>query len=576
MKQELEDALAEIIQTIFSVNVIPVFTRPDEQFGDYTTNVAMRLASRLQKKSREIADVLADAVRAQLDERVESITVAGPGFLNITLHDRLICEAMYLEPTQLLTGQVIVAEYSDPNPFKVLHAGHLYTSIVGDAIANLCEAAGGEVHRVNFGGDVGLHVAKTMWALLFYTTDGHSDNLEMALTTVQVYAKKSLAERAAWLASNYVKGTQAYEDPVDNTAKEAITSMNGEIYRLHTADDHSSLFAQIYWLCREWSYAYFDDFYAHIGTKFEKYYPESETASIGLSTVQEEYKKGVYEKSDGAIVFKGEPYGLHTRVFINSNGLPTYEAKDVGLIMAKWRDYHFDQSIVITANDIVEYMKVVLKSIEQFAPELALATTHLTHGVVKLAGGVKMSSRKGNFLRATDVLDVATKASMSATGKSEPKTVLGAVKYAFLKQRMGGDIIYEPEDSVSIQGNSGPYLQYAHARACSILRKIATSVDSPESIADISKNVSFDPAERSLARKIAQYSEVVDMAIHEYMPHYVATYLYELAQVFNRFYEHNRVLYDERQLLRTVLVERYVYVLKTGLELLGIDAPETM
>jgi arginyl-tRNA synthetase len=576
MKQELEDSLAEIIQATFAVAITPVFTRPEELFGDYTTNVAMQLASKLHKNPREIAGTLAAASRKQLDKRVEAITVDGPGFLNVTLYDGLIYEAMYLEPERSLAGQVIVAEYSDPNPFKVLHAGHLYTSVVGDAIANLLEAAGGEVHRVNFGGDVGLHVAKTMWALLFYSTDGHTYDLETALSTVQTYTKKTLAERAAWLASNYVKGTQAYEDSENTAAKEAIIAMNAEIYALHMSHDHTSPFAQIYWLCREWSYAYFDEFYAYIGTKFEKYYPESETASIGLATVQKEYVKGVYQKSDGAIIFKGEPYGLHTRVFINSKGLPTYEAKDVGLIMAKWHDYHFDQSIVITANDIVEYMKVVLKSIEQFAPDLALATTHLTHGVVKLAGGVKMSSRKGNFLRATDVLDAAATASIAATGSSEVKTVLGAVKYAFLKQRMGGDIIYEPEDSVSMQGNSGPYLQYAHARARSILRKTAITDTTPQMVAGVLKDVTFMPAERSLARKIAQYSEVINMAIHEYMPHHVATYLYELAQVFNRFYEHNRVLGDERQVLRTTLVERYAHILKTGLELLGIDAPETM
>ena len=283
--------------------------------------------------------------------------------------------------------------------------------------------------------------------------------------------------------------------------------------------------------------------------------------------MREQLEKGVYEDSDGAVVFSGEKYGLHTRVFINSHGLPTYEAKDVGLIMAKWRDYHFDTSIIVTGNDITEYMKVVLKSIEQFAPELAERTKHITHGNVKLAGGVKMSSRKGNFLRAIDVLDIAHKANKQATGRDDERAVLGAIKYSFLKQRIGADIIYVPEESVSLEGNSGPYLQYAHARARSILAK------ADQKLAAIT---GLEAGERSLARKVSEYPEIVEKAVTELMPHHICTYLYELAQTFNRFYEHNRVIGDERQDIRLQLVTLYADVLYDGLNLLGIEAPDQM
>src|SRR6218665_1590156 len=191
----------------------------------------------------------------------------------------------------------------------------------------------------------------------------------------------------------------------------------------------------MWWRCREWSYDYFDAFYDRIGTHFEKYYPESQTAPIGLETVQRELRKGVFNESDGAVVFDGDKFGLHTRVFINSHGLPTYETKDVGLSVLKWQDYHPKLSVIITGNDIVEYMKVVLKAIEQFEPDLAHVTRHMTHGNVKLAGGVKMSSRKGNFLRAVDVLDMVAEASKGVSEVENQATVLGAIKYAFLKQR---------------------------------------------------------------------------------------------------------------------------------------------
>jgi arginyl-tRNA synthetase len=555
----LYTTLVSVIQDLYAVDLQPELTRPDEQFGDYATNVAMQLAGRLRRSPREVADEVVGALKEKLGDQVADVTIAGPGFINIKLSDSALGEQAAAAPTMkpaTYKGQVVVTEYSDPNPFKILHAGHLYTSVVGYAIGSLLEAAGGEIHRVNFGGDVGLHVGKTMWAILKEFGGEHPEKL----------AEIPIDERSAWMAKHYVTGNNAYDE--DEAAKAEIVELNKRVYQLHEADERETPFAQIYWTCREWSYEAFDAFYDRIGTPFEKYYPESMCAPIGIQTVRENTKPGIYEESDGAIVFKGEPYGLHTRVFINSQGIPTYEAKDVGLIMLKKQDYNFDRSVVITDNGQEQYMAVVLKSIEQFAPDLVKATSHLTHGVLKMKGGVKMSSRKGNILRAGDVLDAAAEANKQATGRDDEQAVLGAVKYAFLKQRIGPDIIYDPEESVSMEGNSGPYLQYAHARARSIL------VKSDKSPAD--KLADLEAGERSLARKISEYPEVVQKAVDELMPHHVCTYLYELAQAFNRFYEHNRVIGDDRETTRTKLVSLYADVLKDGLTILGIPAPERM
>ena len=552
--EEIKQAVQTAVKELFDVDVEPELTRPDEQFGDYATNVSLQLAAVLSKNPKEIADQLTQKLGQS--KAIAKADSAGPGFINIHLTDEyLAAQAFEQKITQAYAGKVVVAEYSDPNPFKILHAGHLYTSVVGDAMANLVEVAGGKVHRVNFGGDVGLHVGKTMWAILQALGGEHPDKLK------DVTDEK----RTEWLAEAYVKGTNAYED--NERAKQEIILLNKRVYQLYTSNDHDSPFAQIYWTTRQWSYDYFDEFYKLIGTKFEKYYPESEVSDLGLQTVKDELNRGVFEQSDGAVVFKGEKFGLHTRVFINSEGLPTYEAKDVGLILTKKKDYNFDVSIVITGNEQEQYMTVVLKAIEQFAPELALATKHIPHGIVKLAGGVKMSSRKGNILRAVDVLDAASQANQKATGKVDKQVELGAVKYAFLKQRIGADIIYDPVESVSLQGNSGPYLQYAYARACSLLAKGSVSKVT---------TAKFEPEERSLLRKISEYPESVNKAVTELMPHYVCTYLYELAQSFNRFYENNRVIGDARQEVRLKLVETYANTLKNGLSLLNINAPDKM
>jgi arginyl-tRNA synthetase len=554
MKQDIVQLVQRAVKDVFGVDVDIELTRPDEQFGDYATNAALQLSKQLSKNPREIAETIAAHLQLASDD-IASVEVAGPGFINLRLSDQVLLTSLGTDAAKVWQGKTIVTEYSDPNPFKVLHVGHLYTSIVGDAISNLLQYAGATVHRVNFGGDVGMHVAKTMWAILQDIGGENPNKLE----------EIPEAERSEWMAKNYVAGTAAYEE--NDEAKAAITALNKRVYQLHADDDHHSPFAQIYWTCRQWSYDYFNTFYARIGSRFEKYYPESQTAPVGLATVERQLENGVFERSDGAVVFNGEKHGLHTRVFINSEGLPTYETKDVGLSIKKWEDYHFDESVIITGNDIAEYMKVILTAIEQFKPELAKRTVHLTHGNVKLAGGEKMSSRKGNFLRAVDVLDMVTQASKEVSQQADEAVVLGAVKYAFLKQRMGADIIFEPKESVAIEGNSGPYLQYAHARARSILAK--APVTQPATLG-------LEADERTLVRKLSEWAETIDKAVSELMPHHVCTYLYELAQTFNRFYEKNRVIDDPRQAVRLQLVQRYADTLQAGLELLGIAAPERM
>ena len=298
---------------------------------------------------------------------------------------------------------------------------------------------------------------------------------------------------------------------------------------------------------------------------FEKYYPESQTAAPGIAAVKEGLTKKVFEESDGAVVYRGERDGLHTRVFLTSNGLATYETKDLGVAMQKWEDYQFDRSLVVTANDITEYMKVVMAALSHFHPQIAERSTHLTHGMIRLAGGAKMSSRKGNILRAVDVLEAATTANQELSGKPQPEVVLAAIKYAFLKQRLGGDIVYDPDESVSLTGSSGPYLQYAHARARSILAKSKTKLQ---------RSHDLQPDERRLLRQLADYNRVVAEAVTELAPHRICTYLYELSQVFNRFYENNTVVGDEREAARLALVQEYADTLKRGLSVLGIAAPD--
>ena len=547
--ESIIETLKNTIKRLFDAEVEPEVTvAPGNMAADFSSNVAMKLSGVLHANPREIAAKIA----AEMPEF--KTEVAGPGFLNFILSDEYYTAkiAGFAEdlPKNIscdeYSGKTVICEFSDPNPFKVLHVGHLYTSIVGDAIGHLFEYAGAKVIRANFGGDVGLHVGKTLWAL---QKSGMKD------FTIEDIAKK------------YVEGTRAYED--DATAQAEIVDVNKKIYTIAENDLHGSELADLYWKGRELSYQYFEDFYHRIGVKFDKYYPESTVARRGLDEVQKGLAAGVYEVSDGAVVYRGDTkLNLHTRVFINKEGLPTYEAKDVGLIFTKWDDYHFDKSVVITGNDIIDYMKIVLGSVGEMNPELPARTTHLTHGQVKLPGSVKMSSRKGNFLKAVDVLDMVTDELKTEYNSDDETVVLGATKYAFLKYKMGGDIIFDPKESVKMTGNSGPYLLYSCVRAKKILSKIEV------------KNTGFtgelDTFERNLSKKVVQYKDLLAEAVREMAPHKVCNFLYELAQEFSRFYENCPVAGDARETERAQIIKAYLNVMEHGLNLVGIKIPEEM
>lgn len=617
--EKIRKELTAIIEKVFGVTGVAVelMPAPEGTGADFATNVAMRLAKPVGKAPREVAEDLRRELAASGELMGVEVTVAGPGFLNFRLGlaelkrqaDEVVSRLGAAEGlVQDYAGKMVVAEFSDPNPFKVLHVGHLYTSVVGEAISRLLECAGAKVARANFGGDVGLHVGKTLWAV-----------------RERGYQPEDLTiER---IAECYVEGTRAYEE--NEAAKAEITRLNKVLYAIaergeggaaeaegevagavsadeaELADDKE--LARLYWRGRELSYEYFKEFYARIGVKFDKFYPESTVAGRGLKEVRE-HLGTVYEESDGAVVYRGEKVGLHTRVFINREGVPTYEAKDVGLLFTKWDDWKFDESVVITGNEQKDYMRVVLASVREYAPELVERTQHLTHGLVKLAGNVKMSSRKGNFIKAVDVLDgveellrregrakseegqeVLAEGQKDRGERVDPRLVLAAVKYAFLRYKMGGDIIFDPQESVSMTGNSGVYLLYSAVRAKKILAKVEGGAEilnkkvvQKEGNRGLSKKVvQENPAEtaefeRKLYKKIVQYGEVLPAAVREKAPHKICTYLYELAQEFSRFYEAVPVAGSAREQERTELVRADLAVMQHGLGLLGIEVPEEM
>lgn len=543
----MDTKIAQLVADEFGQQADVTLTRPDSQFGDFATNVALQLAGKLGKPPREIAEQLADKLRASGE--FERVDVAGPGFINLTLSDDALLDLIRKDPVPKRAGQSVVIETNNPNPFKAMHIGHAYNAILADTIANLMAVDGARVHRVSYHGDVGLHVGKSMWAILRETGGDISK-----LTAIPA------EERNRFMSKKYAEGSQAYKDSED--AKNEINELAKQSFVL---DDPT--YKAIYELCAKWSYDDIDRIVARLGNvPIERRYVESETEVPGKQLIYA-HTPDVFTKSDGAYVFEGSKYGSFDNAYIASNGNGLYGAHDMGLVQLKYADFpDMSESYVVTGSDQGVYFKGVIAASELAIPELKGKLKSLATGVVKLSTG-KMSSRTGDVIEIGWLFDQFAAAITERGGEPTDDIVAGALRYQFLKVKIGGDVVFDVNDAVSLTGNTGSYLQYAHARAKRILEKADKTVENLSQVRD---------EDRLLLRKLSEYSETVELAERTLEPHHICNYLFELAQEFNRYYEKNQVVGNELEAHRLSLVATYADTLRAGLAILGIAAPDKM
>lgn len=550
MEDRIRKAVSEYLAGVGAADISFVVERPGEAVhGDYTTNAALVAAKQLNKNPREIGDELSRHLIDSLGATVAShVSVAGPGFVNITLAREAVVLAVAeadAKGTEWGKGraeaqQRVMVEYTDPNPFKEMHIGHLMSNVIGESLARLTENEGAKVVRANYQGDVGPHVAKAIWGL----------------------RKAGITEpsTARELGEAYAEGSRAYEDSLG--AKAEIDALNQAIY---IGTDHA--------LREEWrkgrdvSLAAFEQLYKVLGTHFDYYFFESETAEPGTRIVQDGLNKGVFEESEGAIIYRGEKQGLHTLVFITSKGTPTYEAKDIGLAFLKEERAQTDRSIIVTAAEQIGHFKVVLAALGEIAPLIAKKTMHVPHGFLRLTTG-KMSSREGNVITAAELIgELIKKASEKNPDPVIAEQVaIGAIKYMVLRQSPGSDIIFDPEKSLSLEGDSGPYLQYALVRAKKIL-----SYESEDENGTVVPSTPY-----AIERLILHFPEVTARATATLAPNLLVTYLTELAAAWNAFYATEQVLGSPEEAYKQRIVRAFMNTMTNGLALLGIPAPEKM
>jgi len=528
--------------------------------ADYYSNVALVLSKQVGQPPRSIAEQIAATLVGKIDQ-VAAVEVAGPGFLNFTL-DRAYFTATLQAALEAgdgwgendsWKGKVVIVEYTDPNPFKEFHIGHLFTNAVGESIARLFMINGATTKRVNYQGDVGLHVAHSIYGMQ-----------QLGITAKSAFSARDLGKA-------YALGATAYK-AADPEVVALIRSINKKVY-----DRTDQAINALYDAGRSVSLAYFETIYATVGTTFDEYFFESEAGPRGAQIVEQH--PDIFPASDGARIFDGGSHGLHTRVFINKEGLPTYEAKELALAkMKEERLGTYDHSVISTANEITEYFKVLKKAMSFVYPELEKKTEHIGHGTVRLTTG-KMSSRTGDIIPALDFIEeIAAEAQekMAESGKTDDHAVakqvaVGAIKYATLKGGILQDSVFDKERALSFEGDSGPYLQYTYARIHSVLAK-ATA-------AGVSADTIHAPATAyEVEKSLERFPSVIKSALLDRAPHQVVTYLTQLASEFNSFYAIEKIADpdDEFAPYKAAVSSAVALTLKQGLWTLGIEAPERM
>lgn len=670
------------------------FTTPERpDFGFLSTNIALQVAASQSSAVQSTASTatastptttttspheLAKKIAIQLLEKIKNdpklsplitdIQVAGPGFINFIASDQLFLQTgleVLASPddwgkNDLYLGKTILAEFTDPNPFKVFHIGHLMSNCIGESISRILELSGAKVNRLCYQGDVGMHIAKTIWAWRkelsgkqtgALITDNETTINDQFDYHLQEFTQQPLEEKVTQLGKWYSIGAEAYKSGSAGEIEE-IKTTNKIIYQVchlidanraasqttdhtagHTGDqagvrddgqttdqafdqatDQSTDWAviqatdqasahttdqattqatgnatsltndeqqvfQLYKLGRQWSLEAFDIIYQKLGTKFVKHYFESQVEKAGEKIVRENLGT-IFEESKGAIIFPGEKYGLHSRVFINSEGLPTYEAKELALAIQKNTDFQYDQSIIITGNEVNEYFKVVMRALQELHPDIVKKTHHVGHGMLRLPEG-KMSSRTGNVITGEALLDLVTEKIKSAAGKDKitpelaNKLAVSALKFALLKGGIGKDVVFNLEESTSLTGASGVYLQYTHARVNSVLKKGSFEIATLLSNDPLSR-LRLDDQSRLIFRELYQFPQIILQASSNIAPSLVANYLLGIAQKFNTFYADQQIVGSENEntyLLLTFLVKQ---TLKTGLYALGATAVDEM
>ena len=563
IQEKLKNLIKQALNNLdIEVEQISLEHPGDLAMGDYSTNVAMALAKTTKINPKELAEkIVAELLLLMQGEAGRgyiSNVESKNGFINFYLSPSYffnkVKEILEQEEeygkSKIHIGKKILVEHSSPNLFKPFHIGHVMNNTIGESINRFARFSGADVTTISYPSDVSLGIGKAVWAFI-------EDGVE------KLNEFKTEEEKLNYLGNCYVVGTKAMEEnPSLEPRMREITKI---IYEHTSSPEYDA-----YQIGKDINLSYFKSMTKYLGSNFDNFIFESEAGKEGEKLVRENTGK-IFEESEGAVVYKGEQDGLHTRVFINKEGYPTYEAKDVGLLSLKFSRYNPDLSIFVTDHEQSEYFKVVVTAAGKINSIWKEKTIHRTHGRMSFKGQ-KMSSRLGGVPIASTLLDAVAEEVKEKSPDSEKvvqdMVAISALKFTILKSMAGKNINFDPDTSLSFEGDSGPYLQYSTVRSGSVLEKGHVSVQDcsqPETITDVEKY-------------LARFPKVIEQCISLWEPHHMVGYLLDLAQAFNSWYARVKIIDAENKDMpyNLAITRAFQITMKNGLYLLGIQTPEKM
>jgi arginyl-tRNA synthetase len=586
LKQHVAVALLKTYSAQVDPDTIIIDPTPPEYDGELT--VVVFPFSKISKKSPDVTAHEIGTFLTQEVQEVHSFNVV-KGFLNIAFTDAYWIRILTSIPTEHYgflpaTGKKIVVEYCGPNTNKPLHLGHIRNMLLGYSVANILKATGNEVHKVNILNDRGIAICKSMVA---YKRSGEgktpaTEHIKGDHFVGMYYVKyhEILAQEKRQLIENGLS---------DEDAGKKSSVYLEAVDMLQKWEAHDTEVLALWNTMNGWVYEGFEETYNKLGVDFEKDYKESDYYLKGKDIVYEGLQKNIFlKKENGSIWVDLTADGLDQKVLLRADGTSVYITQDIGVAHERYKDFAMDRSVYVVGNEQDYHFKVLKLVLQKLGEPYADGIYHLSYGMVDLPEG-KMKSREGTVVDADDLIDamlVNAKEFLEASDKNlsmtetEKKQLyrqigLSALKYFILKVDPRKKILFNPQESIDLHGNTGPFIQYTYARIRSVFRKLSEK-------GFVQKDVAFGsllPPEKELIVILSRYPDVLQLAADTYSPAEVANYLYHLAKTFNKFYaEHSitKAESDEKLHLRVSLAYRVANVLKEGLALLGIESPERM
>ncbi|MFM8349114.1 MAG: arginine--tRNA ligase [Bacteroidota bacterium] len=579
-------SLQEAITELFGPPAAPLQVQPtNPEFEGTHTLVCFPITRQSKKSPEETARMIGDRLISG-PSPVASFNVV-KGFLNLTLRDEvwISCfNALVSDPgfgTIKPNGREIMVEYSSPNTNKPLHLGHLRNNFLGYAVAELYQALGYKVHRVQIINDRGIHICKSMAAWEHFgngeTPESSGIKGDHLVGKYYVLFDQEYRRQIADLeAGGMTKEVAEKEAPI----------MKRAVNMLQLWEQKDPVILDLWKSMNSWVYAGFDTTYRRMGVTFEKLYYESETYLLGKSEVMNGLEQGVFfRKEDGSVWVDLTGDGLDQKVLLRSDGTSVYMTQDIGTAILRFRDFPGIEGQVYTVGNEQEYhFKVLFLILKKLGLTWAEKCFHLSYGMVDLPTG-RMKSREGTVVDADDLMEemVNEAARQSAElGKADPSAELnemvglGALKYFLLKVDPKKRMMFDPTESIQLQGNTGPFIQYTHARIRALLRK---AEEQGLAGSDRYNPGTIHASERELIGLVARYPETLAAAAAGYAPSVMANYAYELAKGYNQFYQSVRIFGEtdkEKLLFRVALSGQVALVINKAMGLLGIGVPERM